>query len=309
MEETKVVLPPVLADRVGEERVPGYEVVSWDGALPVPAAAQDAAVWVPSYPAGPDADTIRQALGALGSLEVLQLLSAGVDRWQDLVPHDVTLCSGRSIHGGSTAELAVAATLAVIRDVPRYVDQQRHRSWQAHPAGTIVGGTVLVLGAGDIGRRVAGAFTALDAEVVQVARQRREGVVTLDDVPALLPDVDVVVVALPHTDATTGLVDADFLRRLKDGAVVVNVARGALVDTEALTAEVAAGRLRAALDVTDPEPLPEDHPLWELPGVLVTPHVGGGAAGWEGRAERLVREQLRRLRSGEDLLNVVAAGY
>jgi phosphoglycerate dehydrogenase-like enzyme len=309
MEQPKVAVPPFLADRLAADPVEGVEIVTWDGTLPIPEEARDVAVWVPSYDGAPGADTIRQAFSELRSLQVLQVLSAGVDTWRDLVPEQVTLCSGRSIHGGSTAELAVAITLAAVRDLPRYADQQRHRTWEPHPARTVVGSTVLVLGAGDIGGRVAAALTALDAEVLQVARRSRDGVVTFDEVPALLPEVDVVVVALPHTAETTGLVDAAFLRALKDGAVVVNIARGAVVDTEALTAEVAAGRLGAALDVTEPEPLPEDHPLWELPGVLLTPHVGGGAAGWEGRAERLVREQLRRLRAGEDLLNVVSAGY
>jgi phosphoglycerate dehydrogenase-like enzyme len=309
MELTKVVLPPVLADGVGVPDLPGYAVVTWDGTLPVPAGGREAVLWVPSYPSAPAAETIRQALDELPSLRVVQVLSAGVDRWRELVPAEVTLCSGRSIHGGSTAELAVALTLAVVRDLPRYVGQQRNRTWEPHAAGTVVGRTVLVLGAGDIGGRVAAALGALDAEVVQVARQRRDGVVTMEEVPRLLPEVDVLVVALPHTEETTGVVDAALLSRLPDGAVVVNIARGAIVDTDALTAEVAAGRLRAGLDVTEPEPLPHDHPLWELPGVLITPHVGGGAAGWEDRAARLVRTQLQRLAAGEELLNVVSAGY
>ena len=313
MKRATVVLPSVVADRLVTGDAPDvaerYELVSWEGRPPVPPEASGAVMWVPSYAGGLDVDLVRRTFDELTALRVVQLLSAGVDGWQDLLPDGVTLCNGRSIHGGSTAELAVAAALAVVRDLPAYVGQQHDRTWEPHPARTVVGGTVVVLGAGDIGGRVAAAFKALDADVLQVARQRRDGVITLEDVPELLPRVDVLVVTLPHTPETTGLVDAAFLRRLKDGAVVVNVARGAVVDTDALTAEVGAGRLRAALDVTDPEPLPEDHPLWELPGVLITPHVGGGAAGWEGRAERLVREQLRRLAQGEELLNVVNAGY
>lgn len=309
MEQTPVVVPPFLAERFGADPVPGHRSIAWDGTPPVPGEARDAVVWVPPYPGAPGPGTIRQVLEDLQALEVLQVLSAGVDNWRGLVPDDVTLCSGRSIHGGSTAELAVALTLAVLRDVPQYVEQQRHRTWQPHPSRTVAGATVLVLGAGDIGSRVAGALGALDAEVLQVARRPRDGVVTLAEVPALLPGVDVVVVALPHTAETTGMVDAQFLRALKDGAILVNIARGAIVDTEALTAEVEAGRLRAGLDVTEPEPLPEGHRLWELPGALLTPHVGGGAAGWEDRAEGLVREQLRRRRAGEELLNVVGDDY
>jgi phosphoglycerate dehydrogenase-like enzyme len=266
-------------------------------------------VWVPSYPDGVDQSSVGELLGGLPRLRVLQLLSAGVEPWPRLVPPGVTLCSGRSIHGASTAELAVAGLLALVRELPRYLAQQRLGSWAPHRPRSVAGRRVLVLGAGDIGQRVAAALGALDAEVLLVARRPRAGVLTLPQVPELLPTVDAVVVALPHTDETAGLVDSAFLASLPDGAAVVNVARGAIVDTAALTAEVSAGRLLAALDVTDPEPLPTDHPLWGLPGALLTPHVGGGATGWEVRAQRLLTEQLSRLRAGGELLNVVTHGY
>jgi phosphoglycerate dehydrogenase-like enzyme len=307
--ELRVALPPELAADLRADLADVAEVVGWDGRLPVPAEVADVTVWVPSYAVGADEAAIRETFAQLQRLRVVQLLSAGVEPWPKLLPEAVTLCSGRSIHGTSTAELAVAGLLALVRDLPRYLEQQRSRDWRPHEHDTVAGRRILVLGAGDIAQRVAGALTALEAEVLVVARRAREGVLTMTDVPAVLPTVDSVVVALPHTPETERLVDAAFLAALPDGAVVVNVARGVIVDTDALTEEVRRGRLRAVLDVTDPEPLPQDHPLWELPGVLVTPHVGGGAAGWERRAHRLLVDQLIRLRDGADLRNVVTAGY
>lgn len=302
--------PAALAEHLAPARLgAGVEVVAWDGRLPVPVEAARAEVWVPPYAGGLSADEVTAAVGELDRLRVVQLLSAGVEPWPGLLPAGVTLCSGRGIHGASTAELAVALVLSLVRDLPRYAEQQARGTWSPRKPRSVAGRRVLVLGAGDIGSRVAAALAALDAEVVLVARRPREGVHTLADLPALLPTVAVVVVALPRTPETDGLVDAGFLRALPDGAVVVNVARGAVVDTAALTAEVAAGRIRAGLDVTDPEPLPEDHPLWQLAGVLITPHVGGGATGWAERAEALVVDQVERLRRGETLRHVVAEGY
>jgi phosphoglycerate dehydrogenase-like enzyme len=163
-----------------------------------------------------------------------------------------------------------------------------------------------VLGAGDIGSRIATAVVAFGAQATMVARTARDGVQAMTELPALLPEHDVVAVAVPHTDETHHLVDAAFLAALPDGALVVNVARGAIVDTGALLAELTAGRLHAFLDVTDPEPLPPEHPLWDAPNLLLTPHVGGGTREWERRGYQLVRDQLLRHVRGDELQNVVA---
>jgi phosphoglycerate dehydrogenase-like enzyme len=141
--------------------------------------------------------------------------------------------------------------------------------------------------------------------VLRVARRPRDGVADFDALPSLLGRADVVVLTVPLTDQTRSMVDGDFLARMRDGALLVNVARGAVVDTEALLAELTSGRLRAALDVTDPEPLPPGHPLWTAPGVLISPHVGGSTSAFLPRAMRLVRDQLERYAAGEPLANVV----
>jgi phosphoglycerate dehydrogenase-like enzyme len=173
---------------------------------------------------------------------------------------------------------------------------------------------VLVLGYGNIGRAVVRRLLPFEVSVTAVASRARDGddlvdaVHGIDELPDLLPHHDVVVVIVPLTDATRGLVDAEALALLPDGAVVVNVARGPVVDTDALVAECASGRLRAGLDVTDPEPLPADHPLWTTPGVLITPHVGGATDAMRPRAVALVRRQVEALRDGRPLDNVVVEG-
>jgi phosphoglycerate dehydrogenase-like enzyme len=171
------------------------------------------------------------------------------------------------------------------------------------------GARVLIVGHGSIGRAVEERLRAFGAEVVGVALHAREGVHTAEELPALLPDADVVVVLLPLTSATHGLVDAAFLQRMKPGALLVNAGRGPVADTDALTAAVREGRIRVALDVVEPEPLPEDHELWTLPGALLTPHVAGTSEHFIDRAWQLVGEQLRRYLAGEPLRNVVREGY
>jgi phosphoglycerate dehydrogenase-like enzyme len=285
---------------------PDVDVVVWDGTGEPPAGIDQVEFLVGGYGG---ATMSPEALARMPRLSVIQLLSAGVESWLPAVPPGVVLCNGRGIHGGPTAELAIAGLLAVLRQLPRFVEQQRDRVWQATEVHSLDGMRVLVLGAGDIGQRVASVVRLLDAEATLVARHQRPGVEPIAALPELLAQHDVVVVALPLTAETEGLVDAAFLAAMRDGAVLINIARGKIVRTTALVAELQAQRLRAFLDVTEPEPLPVDHPLWTAPGVLITPHVGGGTPGWANRAYRLVREQLSRFVAGEPLRNVVSDGY
>ena len=285
---------------------PDVDVVVWDGTGEPPAGIDQVEFLVGGYGG---ATMSPEALARMPRLSVIQLLSAGVESWLPVVPPGVVLCNGRGIHGGPTAELAIAGLLAVLRELPRFVEQQRDRVWQATEVHSLDGMRVLVLGAGDIGQRVASVVRLLDAEATLVARHQRPGVEPIAALPELLAQHDVVVVALPLTAETEGLVDAAFLAAMRDGAVLVNIARGKIVHTTALVAELQAQRLQAFLDVTEPEPLPADHPLWTAPGVLITPHVGGGTPGWANRAYRLVREQLSRFVAGEPLRNVVSDGY
>jgi phosphoglycerate dehydrogenase-like enzyme len=300
---TQVCLPDERArELVGE--VSGVRVVVWDGSLPVSPEVAATEFLVGRYPGGP---LSAEQLSHLPHLRVIQLMSAGADSWLPVVPPGVVLCSGRGVHGLSTAELAVGLVLSIVRELPRYLLQQAEELWQPGPRESLSDKRVLVVGAGDIGGHVGEVFTALGAFVTLMGRSARAGVIGLDQLGDVLPDQDVVVLAVPLTAQTTGLVDQEFLALLKDGAILVNVGRGATVVTAALVAELATGRLRAGLDVTDPEPLPPGHPLWHSPGLVLTPHMGGGTRGWDVRGYRLVRTQLERLTSGQPLLNVVSA--
>ncbi len=283
----------------------GLQVVTWNGRGHAPA---DVEFWVPTYMFA-DADRREAAFRELTHLRVVQLLSAGADVWTGHIPPDVLLCDGRGIHGGSTAEWVLTAILSVLREFPRFVRAQDQRHWDWTTTDELAGKRVLVVGAGDLGENIERRLRAFDAEPTLVARSRRDGVHGVDELPALLPGVDIVVLVVPLTDQTRGLVDAKFLAAMADNALLVNASRGPVLITDALVAELQSGRLRAALDVTDPEPPPQDHPIWEAPNLLLTPHVGGATLGFPKRAYRLVREQILRYAAGEPLINIVTGGY
>lgn len=257
--------------------------------------------------------SVVEMTAKMPSLRVVQLLSAGADAWVGRVPDGVTLCDARGVHNSSTAEWALTAILSHMRNFPAFVRAQAAGRWLGRDdiglAPELTGRRVLIVGAGAIGEALAARLIACEASVVRVARTARDGVYSVTDLPALLPEVDVVVLIVPLTAETTGMVDAAFLARMRDGALLVNAARGPVVVTSALLEEVRGGRLAAALDVTDPEPLPDGHPLWSLPNVLITPHVGGAVVGLLGRAFALVRAQLERYVAGEPLINVVIGDY
>jgi phosphoglycerate dehydrogenase-like enzyme len=243
------------------------------------------------------------------SLEVVQTQTAGVEHVRSAVPEGVTLCNGRGIHDTSTAELAVTLTLASLRGLPDYVRAQDAGRWAFDHRTSLADKQVLIVGYGQIGEAIERRVLPFEASVTRVARSARDGVHAIDELPTLLPDADVVILIVPGTAETTGLFDADMLARMKDGALLVNVARGPVVDTDALLAELSSGRLRAGLDVVDPEPLPEGHPLWDAPGLLLSPHVGGASDAMKPRALRLVREQLERYAAGAGLANVMTGDY
>ncbi|OPZ51990.1 MAG: Glyoxylate/hydroxypyruvate reductase B [bacterium ADurb.BinA028] len=252
-------------------------------------------------------------LAALPGLEVVQLFTAGYDHVLAHLPSGVTLCNAAGVHDASTAEFAVALMLAAQRGIPEFARAQERGEWIGQRAWPALGDRrVLIVGYGRIGRALAARLAPFEVSLTAVASRPRAGddvverVHGFDELPWLLPHHDIVVLLTPLTDTTRGLADAAFLASMPDGALVVNVARGQVLDTAALLAETATGRLRAALDVTDPEPLPPDHPLWHAPGVLVAPHVGGAGDTFRPRMVRLLREQLTRYAAGAPLLHVVA---
>ncbi|HQY32854.1 MAG TPA: 2-hydroxyacid dehydrogenase [Actinotalea sp.] len=284
-------------------------VVRWDlrGPLTEVDPASVDVVVVPHYMTRPERLLL---LGDLPNLRVVQLPSAGYEHAVPYLPSGVTLCNGRGVHDAGTAELAVALTLASQRGIDQAVrDQDAHR-WAPVFRSSLADRRVLVLGHGSVGRAIVRRLEAFEVDVVAVASRAREqdgrSVHGIDELGGLLPGVDAVIVIVPLTEATHHLVDAAFLASLPDGALLVNVARGKVVDTDALLAELSSGRLRAALDVTDPEPLPADHPLWDAPHLVLTPHVGGYTNATGPRFADLLRRQVAALHAGLEPLNVVA---
>lgn len=284
----------------------GVEVDVYDGAGEPPGSIGAVELYVLPYMVGPGP---ARLMSAMPSLRVAQTLTAGVDDVRPLVPAGVTLCNARGVHDASTAELAVALMLASLRGIPDFVRNAEHGRWDGNRRDSLADRTVLIVGYGSVGEAVERRLAGFECDVRRVARSARDGVEPFAALPELLPRADVVVLTVPMTDETRGMVDARFLARMRDGALLVNVARGPVVRTDDLLAEVTTGRLRAALDVTDPEPLPPDHPLWSSPGVLVSPHVGGNTTAFLPRALRLVVDQVRRYAAGEPLANVIAADY
>jgi phosphoglycerate dehydrogenase-like enzyme len=259
--------------------------------------------YVPRY-MGPVADL--ELMSLMPNLKVVQLLTAGYDNALRFVPRGVTLCNAGGVHDASTAELAVGLILASMRGLDEFSRAMPSGAWMYARREALADKRVLIVGAGGVGQAVQRRLAPFETDVMMAARTARRGVVAIEDVGVLLPTVDVVVLGVPLTEDTTGLVDDAFLSRMRDGALLVNVARGPVVDTDALVRHVAMGRIRAALDVTDPEPLPPGHPLWTLPGVLVSPHVGGNTSAFLPRARRLVERQMRRFAAGEPLASVVS---
>ena len=272
----------------------------------IPSDPVDVEFWVPTFLA--TARTVELA-GRMRALRVVQLLTAGADAWVGNLDSDVLLCDARGVHDSSTSEWVVTAILSSLRDFPGFARAQARREWTYHVTDELAGKRVLIVGSGSIGEAVARRLDPFEVTVTRVARTARDGVHGVTDLPALLPEADVVVLLLPLTEQTRGMVDADFLSRVRDGALLVNAARGPVTDMAALTRELASGRIAAALDVTDPEPLPTDNPLWTMPNVLLTPHVAGSVRGFPARAYGLVAQQLDRYVRGEPLRNVVQGGY
>ncbi len=265
-------------------------------------------------------DLLVAAYGASRALEVaahldglrfIQLFSAGVDSVVGRIPHGVALCDAAGVHDVGVSEWVMMAILASYRHLAEHLESQRVGSWRSEslPGEDLAGARVVIVGAGSIGAALEARLLAFGAAIIRVARRERAGVHAVSELPSLLPDADVVVILLPLTAETRGVVDANVLAAMRPGALLVNASRGAVVDTAALTEAVVSGRIRAALDVTDPEPLPAGHPLWSAPGVIITPHIAGDVRHEDARAWQLVFEQVGRLARGEPLANVVIDGY
>ncbi len=289
---------------------PAVDVVLWDFTAPpegVDPATLDAAVLPYTGRAHLDG-----ALDTAPNLRLVQTQSTGYDGVADLVGADVAIATAAGVHAAATAELAVGLALASLRGIDDAVRQQADGRWRSARYPGLADRRVLLVGVGGIGEEIRRRLATFEADVTRVGSTARDDALGhvhgSDELVQLAPHHDVVIVITPLTDATRGLIGREVLAALPGGALVVNVARGAVVDTDALTREVTAGRLRAALDVVDPEPLPADHPLWRAPGVIITPHVGGNTEAFPPRILALLRRQIERLGNGEEPGNLVRRG-
>jgi len=256
----------------------------------------------------PNSSDMAERLAELPELEIVQVLSAGVDWVERHVPEGVTLCNAGDTRSPAVAQWVVAVILADLIGFQRAEAARLERNWDHWQPREVAGKRVVIVGHGSIGRAVERRLAPFGVRIGRVARRAREGVEPVERLAGAVADADVVVVLAPLSDETRGLVGAEAIGRMPDGALLVNAGRGAVVDTDALVDAVQAGRIRAALDVTEPEPLPADHVLWTLDGVFITPHNAGDTPEAELAAQALARAQMLRYRAGLPLEHVVRPG-
>ncbi|MGH2975720.1 MAG: 2-hydroxyacid dehydrogenase [Solirubrobacterales bacterium] len=282
----------------------GVEVhlVPRDG--PLPPEFYEAEFLVPPY----GSRRVLEALPRMAKLRVIQANSSGVEWLLPHAPDGVTVCNARGTRDVAVSEWVIAAILAMTKNLARWHRQQDEEVWRSGLLDELAGSRALIVGYGSIGQAVEHRLMPFDVSVERIASRGRPGIHGVDRLEDRLPLADIVVLLLPSSPATDGLFDAATLGLMKQGALLVNAGRGMAVETDALVDAVSEGRIRAALDVTDPEPLPEGHPLWHLPGVLLTPHLAGDSHASERRVYRLIGEQASRYMRGEPLVNVVKRG-
>ncbi|NNH73808.1 2-hydroxyacid dehydrogenase [Nocardia uniformis] len=281
----------------------GVELIFWPGTEELPAGFERAEVFVPPWWAKQRA---AREMARMPKLQLVQTLGAGYDWIIGGLPPGVLLANASGVNARPVAEWVLGGILNTVRGFPGFYRDQLEARWDQRMAGELGGSRAVVLGYGQVGQRVAALLRAFDVDVAVVASASRPGVFGPADVVDLLRAADIVVVAVPLNTETTAMVDERFLARMRDGSILVNVARGAVVDTDALVAELKVDRIRAVLDVTDPEPLPTDHELWRMPGVIITPHVASVVPSFLPSSYRRIRAQLVRMLNGDEPENVVA---
>ena len=261
--------------------------------------------YVPSYMGG--AAALSYA-AKMPKLQVLQMPNAGYDDALAYVRPGLTLCNASGVHDASTAELAVGLALASRRGFPEFIRDQIAGTWDHRRFTSLSDSNIGVIGFGSIGKQVVKNLSGFDVNVTSFSKSGRDGSVKIEELDKHLPNLDIVILILPLTDESRHMFNQERLAKMKDGALIINVARGPIIETDALIAELNSGRLFAALDVTDPEPLPAGHRLWSAKNLLLVPHVGGNSTAFEPRARRLVESQLALLADGKTLNNIVAKG-
>jgi phosphoglycerate dehydrogenase-like enzyme len=293
----------IVPDSKGVEALAGIKdikVLMIEPNKPIPTSANTATVLV----VGPaekqnEVDNALRQINQLPEIKLLQTLGQGIEQWEGLLPSDLTVSTARGAHGGSTAEWVVAALLSLTRELPLYIKNQQLHLWRGHRTRTLQSAHIIVYGAGDLGQNVRSRLLPFGTEITMVGTHSRDNVIDIVTAYALLPTVDAVIMALPLNTETRNIVDADFLGSLCDGAIFINAGRGGLVDNEALLKELHSGRIVAALDVVTPEPLPPSSLMWDAPGLLLTPHIGGNTTGADDRAWKIASERINSFLHGD----------
>ena len=262
-------------------------------------------MYVPSYMGG--AKALSYA-AQMPNLSILQMLNAGYDDALAYVRPGITLCNARGVHDASTAELAVGLAIASRRGFLEFSNDQRQGNWNHRRFPALSDSKVGIIGFGSIGKEVARKLSGFDVTITAFTQSGRNNTTAISELDKHLPNLDIVILILPLSDSSRHMFNAERLSKMKNGALIINVARGPIIDTEALIKELATKRIFAALDVTDPEPLPERHPLWNAPNVIIVPHVGGNSAAFEPRGRSLIESQLRLISESKTLNHIVAIG-
>jgi phosphoglycerate dehydrogenase-like enzyme len=280
----------------------GMKLMQSNGFIPSVSQLADIEFYVPSYMG--DIKTL-EVIAKMKNLKIVHYSQAGYDDILPHIPNNVILCNASGLHDVSTSELAIGLAIASRRGFTQFIDNQRKGLWHRQTKPTLADSHVGIVGYGHIGKRIALLLEKFDTKVTPFSRSGNDGAVKISEFDNFLPDLDVIILILPLNHESKHFINADRIKKMKDGATLINVARGAIVDTDALVAELNTGRITAGLDVTDPEPLPEGHPLWSVPNLIITPHVGGDSAAFEPRARKMVEEQLNRLAQNKPLLNQI----
>ena len=285
-------------------RIPSsIETLPINGEFPDEGDLSTITFYVPPYMAGARA---LEPIAKMSALQVIQSPNAGVDDVLAILPEGVTLCNAKGVHDASTAELAIGLAISARRGFATFMSNQSKGVWEHARHSSLADSRVGVVGMGSIGSLIAKQLQLFNVEVIGFSRTGNNSTKTMADFDELLPTLDVVILILPLTSQSHHLMNRSRIDAMKPGATLVNVARGPVVETDALVDALNRGHITAGLDVTDPEPLPAGHPLWSAPNVIITPHVGGDSSAFNPRVRSLIESQLERFATGQPLINIVA---
>ena len=259
-------------------------------------------IYVPRYMGGAKALAHTEKMP---NLELLQLLMAGYEDALAFMKNGQKLANARGVHDFSTAELAISMMLAHFKNHKEFAENQKNSKWLHKTTGSLYGKKVAIIGAGSIGSKLAGMLSVFETTTQMYASYARDNIKAIEDLHKDVATFDCIVVIVPLTDKTRNLIDKNILSAMKTGSLLVNVARGPVVNTHDLFAELSKGRISAALDVTDPEPLPADHPLWKLSNCQIIPHVGGDSEAFEPQARKFLEQQFKDIAEGKPLHNEI----